>query len=271
MRHASALLLLLAAGFTAFAADPPQVKVARTVRSDPSPGVPVMVPQGRFYPIDLTDSKPVTFDTDETIVRIVTLKAGERLINQTKYDEAADAVPADYEFPDAKNGVALIFARKGSGTAQVKSYVNGEGNNPPVKGPTVLIQCVGKKAPTPDPTPTPDPGPPTPDPKPPSPVPTGIRVLFVKDSTKTLPAPQSSIPDAAAIQTWLKTTQGWRTIEPTATTLDDATLTQVWAAAKPKVTTTPCIVIQYGSKIDILPWPADAPTAVTTLKAYQGK
>jgi len=275
----SVFLLLLACQFAA-AADPPQVRVARTVRSDPAPGVPVLVPQGRFYPVDLEAGKAALFDTDEKLVRIVVLKPGERLINQTKYDESEDAPPADYDFPDSKSGVALIFARASDGQALVKSYYNGA--SAPERGQSFLIQCgeMGRKPRPPKPVPPVpvDPvNPPSPV-NPPVPV-SSFRVIFVVDSGAAGMTPQQvSIANSVPVRQWLDancskdgTYTGWRVYAKTTDATNELpAMKAVWTAALPKIADNKCIVIQVNDKITIEPYPADAPAALALLKKYKG-
>lgn len=260
------------------AADPPAVRVARTVRSDPTPGVPVRVPVGRFYPVDLTEGKPALYDTDETLVRIVILKPGERLINQTKFDESEEAQPADYEFPDAKGGVACVFAKATSGTATVKAYANGAGAGPPVKTGAFLIECVvGPRPPPKPPEPIP-PGPTPPGPTPPPQPVTSFRVIWVTESASTPTAAQNSVIGAKAVRDYLtaKTTPengwaGWRHFDPqTNGANEQPTMKALWAAVQAKLTTKDAVVIEVNGKAEILPFPANPAEALATLKKYGG-
>jgi hypothetical protein len=51
----------------------------------------------------------------------------------------------------------------------------------------------------------------------------------------------------------------------------DADLKALWEAARPKVTTVPCIIVAIGGKADILPFPASEDEALAVLKKYGGE
>lgn len=125
--------------------------------------------------------------------------------------------------------------------------------------------------PTPDPEPNPDPTPP--------PVVKSFRVIFIKESGVTLNSAQSAIPGAYAIRTYLreKTTvddgqPGWREYDPQQTTVTEPKIIQdLWAAIQPKINTVPCMAIEVNTKVEILPFPANAAEALKTLKKYGGE
>jgi hypothetical protein len=130
-------------------------------------------------------------------------------------------------------------------------------------------------------TTSPDP----PDPKPPVPTPvTSFRVIFVTESATQLTAQQTAVSGAKSVRDYLnaKTTPdkmsngqdwpGWREFDPQVTGANELPgIKGVWDAAKPKVTTVPCLVVQVNEKIDILPYPKNAAECLTTLQSYGGK
>ena len=183
-------LLIALAGTAVLAADPPAVRTSRTVKSDPTPGVPYKLEVGRFLPLDVVKDKPALYDTDEKKVRVVVLKPGERLINQVRFDEPAGAVPADYEFNESPDGAVCFFGRA-PGLVTVNVYVNGEPGLPPIRWKSFTIEITGRM-PQPPPEPEPEPKPVDPvDPSKPVPIPAaGFRVLMVyeKDNLAKYPA-----------------------------------------------------------------------------------
>jgi hypothetical protein len=44
----------------------------------------------------------------------------------------------------------------------------------------------------------------------------------------------------------------------------------LWAAVKPKVTSTPCLAVEVNGKVEIVPLPATPAEAVAALKKYAG-
>lgn len=141
----------------------------------------------------------------------------------------------------------------------------------------VVLTVTGPRPPPNPPGPV---DPPTPvDPVTPPVVVKSFRVIFVKESGATLPAGQSSIPAAKAIRDYLaaKTTpeggiQGWREYDPQSNVANEQpTMKALWAAVKPKITAVPCVVVEVNGKADIVPFPADAATALKLLKTYGGE
>ena len=121
-----------------------------------------------------------------------------------------------------------------------------------------------------------------PDNKPaPVPVPEPVksfRVIFVKESGQTLSAEQTAIPGAKEIRDYLtaKTTQeggqvGWREYDPQQQTENEhPTMKALWQAAKPKLLTPPCLVIEVNGKATVMPFPGTVAEAVETLKKAGG-
>lgn len=137
-------------------------------------------------------------------------------------------------------------------------------------------------APIPPPTP-PDPKPPDPKPPdPPTPQPvTSFRMFLVYDPAATYaPGPygilfgaavEKSMNEATTLSGLPATSTGWRRISHKAdpTTLP-AGLKEVWAAAQPKITATPCIVFQVNDKITLEPLPATAADTSALIAKYRG-
>jgi hypothetical protein len=125
----------------------------------------------------------------------------------------------------------------------------------------------------------PGPTPPGPTPPDPAPVPvTTFRVVIVYESSTTLTAAQTGIIFGNAVETYLTArttkdgqTAGWRRRDKDdAGAGDTAGMNALWAAAKPKVTSVPCLAIQVNDKITLEPLPATAAETVALLKRYAG-
>lgn len=131
--------------------------------------------------------------------------------------------------------------------------------------------------PPPQPEPDPEPEPDVPDPEPEKPK--SFRVIFVKESGATLPSQQSSIPAAAAIREYLnaKCTQesgqsGWREYDPEQITDNEQpVMKSLWAAVKPKLLPSPCMVIEVNGHATVMGFPANVNECLTTLKKYGGQ
>lgn len=132
----------------------------------------------------------------------------------------------------------------------------------------------------PQPPPKPDPDVPDPKPKPPEPV-TSFRVIFVYESSAAMTPAVQRVMFGEKVRTFLdvKTTagpkgdKGWRRFDKdvVATNDPDPAFRSLWEAAKPKVTTVPCVVIAVNDKAEIVPLPADEDAAIVLFNKYLGK
>lgn len=127
-----------------------------------------------------------------------------------------------------------------------------------------------------DPVPDPDVDP-TPDPTPKTV--TSFRVILVYESGQTLPASQVGILYGAKLEAAMNGATsgggdqfGWRRLDKN----DDhsglpAGMKDVWSTVKPKITTTPSMVIQVNDKIIIEPLPATPEEAAALIVKHRGK
>jgi len=157
-----------------------------------------------------------------------------------------------------------------AGTYTVKARVIGfDGKKATVDTGRATV-VIGTPAPEPPPVPPgPDPGP-TP---PPGPV-TSFRVVLVYESGDTLTAKQNAVLYGKDVEAYLAARcgkTGWgrrdKDTDPAADTTD---LKDVWAAVKPKLTSTPCFAIAANGVVTLEPFPATPADAVALLKRYAG-
>lgn len=274
---------LSAAGYAQPPSDPPVdlpsgIAVAESEpRSSSPPGV-ITCAAGRFVPVVVSGGKPTLLLGNEAgLLEVYPLAKGEA-INGVRYDEPAGAKTKRYTFP--KGATHYVVAGDVGGTVTLTSVVNGVKSTdaPTVAGKLVLTLT----APMPPPVP-PSPVPPTPVPPapvPPTPVPvTSFRVIYVTESATALTKTQNAVINAQANVAYLnsKVTKtnswpDWRSYDPqTPAEKDYPGLAAMWAAAKPAVTTVPCVIIQVNDKVTIEPFPATAADALTLLKKYGGQ
>lgn len=137
-----------------------------------------------------------------------------------------------------------------------------------------LLDVDNGTAPWPPPGPGPDPGP---GPKPPEPQPvTSFRVFLIYESADNLTPDQRGIIYGKVVADWLDANctngnKGWRRRDKDAPGENDPSMAPLWAAIKPKITTTPCVAIEVNGKVDILPLDASPLAMLETLKKYRGK
>lgn len=139
---------------------------------------------------------------------------------------------------------------------------------------TLTVSNAGPQPPPVDPV---KPDPVTPNPEPLEPV-KSFRVIFVKESSKTLSPQQSSIPAAAVIQQYLdeKTTKedgepGHREYDPDQiTTNEQPIMKKLWETVKPQLIPAPCIVIEKNGHAKVMPFPANVDECLKLLKEYGG-
>lgn len=127
------------------------------------------------------------------------------------------------------------------------------------------------------PNPPPEPDPDDDDTPEPPPAPTiSFKVIFVKESGATLNAQQTAIPGARAIRDYLdaKTTPeggtvGWREYDPQeVATNEQPRMKALWDATKNQVPYIPAMIVEVNGHAKVLPFPANASEALTTLKSY---
>lgn len=114
---------------------------------------------------------------------------------------------------------------------------------------------------------------PAPPPKP-EPV-TSFRVIFVYESGDLLTAQQNSVIYGKTVENYLNAKctggkAGWRRRDKDAPGENDLTMAALWAAVKPKITTTPCVVVAINDKADIIPLSSTPADQVAKFKEYLG-
>lgn len=163
--------------------------------------------------------------------------------------------------------VTYQFSAVGKGRATVEFFW---ADGKEVKTRKIVIECQGARPP-PEPIP--------PDPKPPEPTPvTSFRVIFVVETGNTITAAQNSVIYGKAVEDWMTANctggkDGWRRRDKDATEgKDTTTMNALWAAVKPKVTSTPCVAVERNGKVEIIPVAATPADMLATFKRYlEGK
>lgn len=121
--------------------------------------------------------------------------------------------------------------------------------------------------------------PPKPD-YPPKPEPVkSFRVIFVKESGQLLSKDQMAISGAKTVRDYLtqRTTPegglaGWREYDPQQNIANEqATMKQLWAAAKSAITKVPSLVVEKNGKVEIIEYPKNVADALSILKGYGGQ
>lgn len=241
----------------------------------PSPVVPgtVLVDSindGELYVFESDTEIKVTGSPDGVIS--VASKKGPRSftakfvdgVDRAKYEDRTYEKPFVYVVQAVKTGQCELLVFTGVKDDLVRQML------------TVTIGPRPPPGPVP-PGPTP-PGPTPPGPTPPGPV-TSFRVIFVKESGQTLNKDQTPIPTAKVIRDYLdaKTTPedgtvGWRTYDPQMTTENEPpALKRLWTAAKPSITTVPCLVVEVNGNATVMPFPVNVADAMKILKEAGGQ
>lgn len=141
-----------------------------------------------------------------------------------------------------------------------------------------LTFLIGEVTPPAPPVPPTPPVPPVPPP-PPAPVPVkSFRVIFIYESSKTLPAAQTSTMYAKTVRDWLlaNTTPegGWAGYryydKDTDAAKESPTMKSLWDAVHPKITTVPCVAVEVNGVVEIIPLAANPAEMVSILQKYKG-
>lgn len=141
------------------------------------------------------------------------------------------------------------------------------------RGRPTLDVVIGKA-----PQPPPGPNPPTP-PDPPTPAPKGFRVIFVYETSQPVTPAMQQVMFGEKIRTYLDTKtvkgaagNGYRRFDPD-TKVDnekDTEIKALWNAAKPHITTVPCVIVATDGKVEIINFPSGEDEALNTFKKYGG-
>lgn len=114
------------------------------------------------------------------------------------------------------------------------------------------------------------------DPKPVDPKPvTSFRVFLIYESAQTMTAAQNGILYGKAVEDWMTANctggkAGWRRRDKDAGGDADATMSAMWAAIKPKLTTVPAVAVEVNGAVEIIPFEADQTKMVAKLNEYRG-
>jgi len=122
------------------------------------------------------------------------------------------------------------------------------------------------------------PKPPKPD-DPPNPDVKSFRVIFVKESGSLMSKDQMAISGAKTVRDYLtqRTTPegglaGWREYDPQQNVANEqATMKELWTAAKSAITKVPALVVEKNGKVEILEYPKNVADALKILKEYGGQ
>lgn len=285
------LLLISLLAWPALADPPPEpIRLPKQTvpKADPPPGVPLVLTKDLTFVID--GDKPFIVKTippgmvkvvpEESPFTIKTWFADNPTVIERKTFKGKYIVSLD-PVKDGSYELLVILEEKFQKSADGKPTITAPiaEFNRSVEGGlyvTVPIDDTGVwKRPMQngtDPRPPPGPGP---DPAP-GPV-TSFRVIFAYPSIGLTPA-QSNVMYAASVEKWMTentTTEGgfvgWRRVDANSDLSNDApTMAALWTAAKAKITTTPCLIVEVNKDVKILPYPASPEAALTTLKQYKG-
>lgn len=272
-------LLLLFAGPVMATDPPPIVEVFRGTPEAGGTPTTLTVPVGRFVAFP-SAAKDLTYDvSDPSLVDQLSLAAGTPYPG-IRFDEPAGAKIKHYKVTDStgKPAASEMFLATTPGTVRVTVWQNGKGaTGGPGKVAEYILNLTGG-LPPPGPGPGPGPGP-FPPPPPPPPVVSSFRVIYVTESATNLTKTQNAVINSQATVAYLnsKVTKtnnwpDWRSYDPqTGAEKDYPGLSAMWTAAKPAITTVPCVVIQVNGNVTIEPFPASAAEALTLLKKYGGQ
>lgn len=278
-RYALVANLLLVASYTSLtaliAAAPALPPASPTITVAPGGKVPVVVPTSvklvgsEFEILTLQGyAGGVTWDVtspDATVpVKLIELAPKEKVIGT----RVGGLEPDRHDAPDAPS-VAVFATGKGYATLAAWGIKDAK----PVKLATFQIDVNVGPRPPPGPEPKP-PDPPTPDPKP-VPV-TSFRVIFAVESGDTLTADQRGVIYGVAVETWLTKNctggkEGWRRRDKDTVNLT-GDIGAVWEAARNKITTTPCVLVERNRHIEIIPVETTPAKMIAVLNKYlEGK
>lgn len=142
---------------------------------------------------------------------------------------------------------AIVWWTVGEGDSAV-TEINGGGNKP--------------KPPLP-PGPGPAPGPAK-----------SFHVVLVYESGTNPTPEQRAVLYGKDVEAWLTAnctggTDGWRRRDKDSDGDADTTMASLWAAVKPKVTTTPCVAVERDGKVDIINVEASPAAMIQTLQKYK--
>lgn len=260
MKHASLLAVLLAS--SACGGD---VRLPQPQQPEP---IPTPMPPRSVYLLANDDIYAVESDHALTIRALPKglIEFEPRKPGLYFWKTGGKWVEKEFKGPHVYFGKAV-----GEGRAECEFFWAEDGE---VKSKTALVDCL--VAPQPPPVPPKPPEPPKPEPV------ESFRVIFVYESSDPITPAMQRVMFGQATRNYLdgKTTRhanagsGWRRWDKDvdATNERDPDIKALWEAAKPKVTTVPCVIVSVNRKADIVPFPADEAAAIELFKKYaEGK
>jgi len=227
----------------------------------PANDIPVL-DEGVYYVIH-DDAPFITYASPANLVHITKTTGPVKLLG--KFIDGT----GDFEEKEYKSKNVTIIRAKAQG--RVELIVNAVGAVDESTAQRKLIDVISGQGPIPPPKPV--------VPVTPTEV-KSFRVIFVIESGSTPTAAQLGVSDAKLVRDYLtaKCTKegewpGWRRYDPDAdVTNEQPTMKALWEAVKPKITSTPCLVVETNGKVDILPYPKNSVESLSLLKKYaEGK
>ncbi len=286
MRFVNGCLFLLAVTttITAYALPEPPVvpgdiqfpEPPQAVTPPLTPNAPIKLIKGQYYVVRSTI--PLVVDWSGVGEVTITPRNGKTKPLTIPSDWAVGWKPddGDPEFVTFSNEFLYIVkaSKTGSGILEVIPAVtklDKDMKQIPLTKSSITRKRIYVDAKT-DPVPDPD------DPVIPVVPVTSFRVIFVYETADTLTTAQKSVIFGKSISDYLdvKTTKednlpGYRRYDKDTTGVNEQpTMRALWQAVKPKLTSTPCYVIEVNGKAEILSLPATPAAALTELKKYAG-
>lgn len=231
----------------------------------PNPGAAVRLAGDSLYVVDCKVDCVVRAHP-AGLVKVVK-KKGPRDISAKFVDGTGFVEDRTYDGP-------FVFVVTAAGTGRVELDVIPIGLKAEADIVSAVIDVGAGEGPRPPPKPD-DPPKPKPDEPPPKPA-TTFQVLMVFESGDTLTAAQNGVLYGKAVEDYLTARctggkAGWGRRDKDADPATDTTpLKGLWAAVKPKVTSTPALAIAVDDRVTLEPLPATPAAAVELLKKYSG-
>lgn len=261
-RIISAAILAVCLWSLAAAADqtPEKIRFPISTAPAPNPTAITTLTADRLYVID-SDIPVIVLASPEGLVS-VTEESGPIKIRGKFIDGTGKTETRTYKGKS-------VYSIEALATGRVELLIVPAGST---KAADVIRKTVDVDAGT-GPIPPPKP----PDPPTPEPV-TSFRVIWVHESGATLPQQQISVMDARSVRDYLTATTtkdatapGWRRWDKDIVAdTDFPAFRTLWANAKPKITTVPCVVIEVNGKAEVCPFPATPADAIALFKSKNG-
>lgn len=265
-RHLLLPLLLCGTALAAAAPDvrlPEPAAVPQPMPPAPAPGGSVRLGPDMLYVVD-SDDPVLVFAGPKGLVR-VTRETGPLKIRGRFAGGSGFTETKTFKGPHL-----AILEPVASGTVELLVVPAGAKSEADAIVRTVEVEAGDGPRPPPKP---PEPGP---TPKPPEPKPAAVfKVVLVYESGDTLTAAQNAVLYGKVVEEYLTNRctggkLGWGRRDKDADPAADTTgLKDLWAAVKPKVTSTPCLAVAVDNAVTLEPLPATPAEAVALLEKYR--